>query len=205
MLNKADQIPASDFQKLQDELRNQFPNTPLLSMSALHGQGIPKWLESVRQRTPAGQKIVDVDYDTYAQGEAVLGRPNATASLSPKEAIDWGGIGAGVPGGFTPELLQQVCRNRPHENADGLCEQPIVERGSDKFTGESNLARSDLRGISDDSGFQRPSSDVLGRTAGHNRGAPRCRKRGTIHLQITAIQSLSPGRPQPLHRYATVV
>jgi hypothetical protein len=26
-----------------------------------------------------------------------------------------------------------------------------------------------------------------------------------IQLQITAIQSLSPGRPQPVHRYATVV
>jgi hypothetical protein len=27
----------------------------------------------------------------------------------------------------------------------------------------------------------------------------------TIQLQITAIQSLSPGRPQPVHRYATVI
>ena len=89
-LNKVDQIPESDTQKLNEKLRNQFPNISLLTMSALHGQGIPKWLESVQQRTPVGQKIEDDDYDTYAEGEAVLGWLNATASLSPKEAINLG-------------------------------------------------------------------------------------------------------------------
>src|SRR5208337_1223487 len=103
VLNKVDQIPASDLQKLQEELQNQFPNTPALSMAALHGQGIPAWLECVQQGTPAGQKIADVDYDTYAEGEAVLGWLNATASLSPKEPIDWGAWGL--------RLLEALQRN----------------------------------------------------------------------------------------------
>ena len=90
VLNKVDQISASDLHKLREELQNQFPRSPLLSMSALHGQGIPAWLEWVQQGTPAGQKIADVDYDTYAEGEAVLGWLNASASLSPKEPVDWG-------------------------------------------------------------------------------------------------------------------
>jgi G3E family GTPase len=103
VLNKVDQISASDLHKLREELQNQFPHSPLLSMSALYGQGIPAWLEWVQKGTPASQKIADVDYDTYAEGEAVLGWLNASASLSPKEPVDWGAWGL--------ELLEDIQRS----------------------------------------------------------------------------------------------
>jgi G3E family GTPase len=38
VLNKVDQFPASELHKLQDEMQNQFPNTAMLSMSALESQ-----------------------------------------------------------------------------------------------------------------------------------------------------------------------
>jgi MIP family channel proteins len=205
VLNKADQIPASDFQKLQDELRNQFPNTPLLSMSALHGQGIPKWLESAQQRTPVGQKIADVDYDTYAEGEAVLGWLNATASLSPKEAIDWGAWGL--------RFLEGLQRSFSSKSAEIAHMKMLMVSASNQSLSAnltSSRGKATLRGqIYGDSPMtlvfnarvQMPPEELHALIEEHLKAV--CGE--TIQLQITAIQSLSPGRPQPVHRYATVI
>jgi len=205
VLNKVDQIPASDLQKLQDELRNQFPDTPLFSMSALHGQGIPKWLESVQERTPVGQKIADVDYDIYAEGEAVLGWLNATASLSPKEAVDWGAWGSG--------FLEGLQRNFASKSAEIAHMKMLMVSGSNQSM-SANLTSShgdaSLRGqIYGDSPMtlifnarvQMSPEDLQAAIEEHLKSE--CGER--IHLQITAKRSFSPGRPEPLHRYATIV
>jgi G3E family GTPase len=205
VLNKAGQIPASDFQKLQDELRNQFPNTPLLSMSALHGQGIPKWLESVQQRTAVGQKIADVDYDTYAEGEAVLGWLNATASLSPKEAIDWGAWGLRFLEG-----LQRTFSSKSAEIAHMKMLMVSASNQSLSANLTSSQGKATLRGqIYGDSPMTlvfnarvQMSPEELHATIEEHLKAI-CGE--TIQLQINAIRSLRPGRPQPLHRYVTVV
>ena len=205
VLNKADQIPAPDFQELQDELRNQFSNTPLISMSALHGQGIPKWLELVQQRTPVGQKIANVDYDIYAEGEAVLGWLNATASLSPKEAIDWGVWGLGLL-----ERLQRTFSSKCAEIAHMKMLMVSASNQSLSANLTSSQGKATLRGqINGDSPMtmvfnarvQMSPQDLQDAIEEHLES--QCGE--TIQLQITAIQSLSPARPQPLHRYTTIV
>ena len=202
---KVDQLSAADFQKPKDELRSQYPNPPLLSMSALHGQGIPAWLESVQKPTPVGQKIADVDYDTYAEGEAVLGWLNATASLSPKEPIDWGAWGLGLLEG-----LRQTFSRKRAEIAH--IKMLVVSASNQSLSAglTSSQGKATLRGeICGDSPMtlvfnarvQMPPEDIQAAIEEHLKSE--CGE--TIQLQITAIQSLSPGRPQPLHRYATIV
>ena len=205
VLNKVDQIPASDLQKLQEELQNQFPSTPLLSMSALHGQGIPEWLEWVQRRTPAGQKIADVDYDTYAEGEAVLGWLNATASLSPKEPIDWGAWGL--------RLLETLQRNFSSKSAEIAHMKMLMVSASNQSLSAnltSSQGKATVRGqIYGDSPITLVFNARVQISPGELHAAIEEHLKAlcgeTIQLQITAIQSLSPGRPQPVHRYATVV
>ena len=205
VLNKVDQISASDFQKLQDELRSQFPGTPLLSMSALHGQGVSQWLDTVQQRTPAGQKIAEVDYDTYAEGEAVLGWLNATASLSPKEVIDWGTWGQ--------RFLEGLRRSFSNKSAEiAHLKMLIVSAGNQSLSANLTSSRGEatLNGeIYGDSPVtlvfnarvQMPPEELQAAIEENLKAV--CGE--TIQVRMAAIQSLSPGRPQPLHRYATVV
>ena len=205
VLNKADQISASDFQKLQDGLRNQFPGTLLLSMSALHGQGVSAWLKRVQQGDAVGRTIAEVDYDTYAEGEAVLGWLNATASLFPKEAIDWGAWGLG--------FLEGLQRSFSVKSAE-IAHMKMLMISANNQSLSANLTSSQgkatLRGqVYGDSPMtlvfnarvQMPPKEL--QTAIEQHLKSECGE--TIRLQITAIQSLSPGRPEPLHRYATVV
>jgi G3E family GTPase len=205
VLNKVDQIPASDLPMLQEELQNQFPNTPLLFMSALRGQGIAAWLERVQQRTPAGQKIADVDYDTYAEGEAVLGWLNATASLSSQAPIDWGAWGL--------RLLEGLQGNFSSKAAEiAHMKMLMVSAGNQSLSANltSSQGKATLRGqIHGDSPITMVFNARVQISPAELRAAVEEHLKAlcgeTIQLQITAIQSLSPGRPQPVHRYTTVV
>jgi hypothetical protein len=174
-------------------------------MSALRGQGIAAWLELVEQRTPAGQKIADVDYDTYAEGEAVLGWLNATASLSPKEPIDWGAWGLRLLEG-----LQQHFSSRSAEIAHIKTLMVSATNQSLSANLTSSEGKATLRGQLDadspttlvfNARVQVSPAELQAAIEEHIKVL--CGE--TIQLQFTAMESLSPGRPQPVHRYATVV
>ncbi len=59
-----------------------FPDCEIRAISVKTGEGIESWLEYVLTGVEAGKHIVEIDYDKYAEGEAVLGWLNCSASLS---------------------------------------------------------------------------------------------------------------------------
>ncbi len=157
----------------------------------------------MQEKTPVGQKITEVDYDTYAEGEAVLGWLNTTVSLSPKKAIDWGAWALGFL-----ETLQRTFLDRSAEIAH--IKMLLVSATNETLSANVTNSKVTLRGQNYGdwpmtlilNARVQISLEVLLTTVKKQRGAV-CRE--TIESQITFIQSLSPGRPQPLHRYARVV
>ena len=81
VLNKADRLAVGELAELTASLAARFPGKPLMAMSALSGEGVDAWLQYVAEQLPAGQHVVEVDYDTYAAGEAALGWLNASVAL----------------------------------------------------------------------------------------------------------------------------
>ena len=174
-------------------------------MSALHGEGVAAWLKLLQQRIPVGQKIAEVDCDTYAEGEAVLGWLNATASLSSSQPIDWGA--------WSLRLLAALQLNLERKSAEIAHMKMLLVSASNQLL-SANLSSSQgkpaIHGrIFGDSPLtlvfnaraQISPEELHAVIVEHLKAL--CGE--TIELQITAIQSLSPGRPQPVHRYAAVV
>ena len=89
VLNKADRLAPGELAELIASLTERFPGKTLVTMSALTGEGVDAWLEYVAEQSPAGQQAVDVDYDTYAAGEAALGWLNASVVLRANGPLDW--------------------------------------------------------------------------------------------------------------------
>jgi hypothetical protein len=81
VLNKADLVTAADLDALRSALAAEFPDTPMVAISASSGEGVDAWLDLLSEGRPVGRKIAEVDYDTYAAGEAALGWMNASAKL----------------------------------------------------------------------------------------------------------------------------
>jgi len=82
VLNKVDTLTPEEADKMVGALKELQPEKPILKVSALRGDGVDEWLQMLMSDAPAGSHILrDIDYDTYAKGEAVLGWLNATVRL----------------------------------------------------------------------------------------------------------------------------
>lgn len=89
VLNKVDTLTSEETERLASALKELQPNKPVLSVSALRGDGVDEWLQMLMSDAPAGSYTLhDIDYDTYAKGEAVLGWLNAAVKLTGSPKFD---------------------------------------------------------------------------------------------------------------------
>jgi Ni2+-binding GTPase involved in maturation of urease and hydrogenase len=82
VINRIDELTADEADGLTNLLQTQYPGTPVLRMSAKTGAGFDALVEFVEQRGRFGQRLMDVDYDTYAIGEAELGWLNSSLAVT---------------------------------------------------------------------------------------------------------------------------
>src|SRR5262245_12879379 len=87
VINRIDEIVPSTVQELADLIDTKYPGTPILRLSAKTGQGFESLTEMLDQRGNFGGKILDIDYDVYAEGEAELGWLNSSIRVSASESL----------------------------------------------------------------------------------------------------------------------
>ncbi|MDP2889863.1 MAG: GTP-binding protein, partial [Bacteroidota bacterium] len=92
LISKSDLIGPNELAILKEKVKLNYPEAEVMTVSAITGEGIEEWLKEVMNRTDAGQRLADVDYDIYAEGEAVLGWLNSSIELS-GEPTDWDKFG----------------------------------------------------------------------------------------------------------------
>ena len=88
ILNRIDELPAAELDELSRLLDEQFPGRPIVRMSAKTGAGFDSFCEMLDQRGEFGQRMMDVDYDVYAAGEADLGWLNSQVTLEAAQPFD---------------------------------------------------------------------------------------------------------------------
>jgi Ni2+-binding GTPase involved in maturation of urease and hydrogenase len=88
VVNKCDLLPAARLDALCGALRREFPAAELFTVSARQGTGLEAWFRRVLTAAPRALPVPDVDYDEYAEGEALLGWLNATVRVSANEPFD---------------------------------------------------------------------------------------------------------------------
>ncbi|HEY1190093.1 MAG TPA: GTP-binding protein, partial [Gemmata sp.] len=88
VINRTDELDPPQVDELVRLVTAQFPGTPVLRASATTGAGFDALAELLDQKGAFGRKLLDIDYDTYAEGEAELGWLNATAHLSSARPFD---------------------------------------------------------------------------------------------------------------------
>ena len=88
VINKCDLLEESQLNALRAALSQQFPCAERLEISARHGIGLEPWFQRLTTQCQLARPVMDVDYETYAAGEALLGWLNATIQLSSPSAFD---------------------------------------------------------------------------------------------------------------------
>ena len=87
VINKSDLLTAERSAALEAVLKARFPQADVVTVSARSGAGLDMWFDRLSGAL-AARTAMDVDYDLYADGEALLGWVNATCRVSSAEPFD---------------------------------------------------------------------------------------------------------------------
>jgi G3E family GTPase len=205
VLNKADLLSTVDASALRARVEAAFPETEVVFVSAQNGQGVDEWLAATQRDGSVGRRILEIDYDTYAEGEAVLGWLNADIALvSTGKAADWRGFGEALMGS-----LRDAFQRR---NAAVGHVKILLSSGNETLTANLTRARGSvsLRGDASRSLSAELIVNARVETSPEElesavRAALAAAGGTGIKATVRSLRSLRPGRPRPTYRYAEAI
>jgi len=88
VVNKSDTLRAEQRDQLIQALAREFPRSEVLCVSAKDGAGLPGWFRRLDEMECPTLPTMELDYQLYAEGEALLGWLNATVSVAADSLFD---------------------------------------------------------------------------------------------------------------------
>jgi len=204
VISKTDLLNPDALDDLVRKTEKEWPMAKVLSISTIAGDGLDRWLTEVLGSVESGTHLADVDYDIYAEGEAVLGWLNVSFSLSSEAEVQWDDL--------TNALLKKLDQSFTEAAAPIGHVKILLESGNDYTIGNltggaeslcvrghvcpSKNARLTVNARVEMSPDELQAmvianlADVIG---------------NSIKFETQVLNSLSPGRPNPTHRYDHIV
>ncbi len=202
LINRMDELNPTEADELARLVSDQYPGVPVLKVSARTGQGFDAVTALLDQEGTFGRRILDIDYDIYAEGEAELGWLNSSLRMQASQPFALDELLLEVVGELQTRL-GAVEAEVAHLKAIGLWEGFFGVANLVSTAGKAELSlpsRCRVREIDlivnarvalDPSELQGHVEQVVS-AAGTKRQA---------HMTDAKTQSFRPGRPQPTHRY----
>ena len=91
VINKTDLVSAEELQELSDVLEKDYPNAKVIRVASRHGHNLPTWFDHVIKESMQNTRTMEVDYDRYGEGEALLGWLNVSANLEEMDGGEFDG------------------------------------------------------------------------------------------------------------------
>jgi len=88
VINRVDELSPAEVAELQLLIETEYPGRPILRCSAKTGEGFNALIETLELRGQFGRRLMEVDYDIYAEGEAELGWLNSQVVVESKLEFD---------------------------------------------------------------------------------------------------------------------
>jgi len=112
VINKTDLVGPGDLENLRKELVSRFPSKPVLEVSARNGTGLESWFSRIISTEQEVGPAMNIDYQVYGEGEALLGWLNATLRITSPTEFDGNELLKGLA-----RALQNLLRAKSHEIA----------------------------------------------------------------------------------------
>lgn len=203
VINKTDLLKQQEVNELIEKTREQWANAEVYAISAKTGYNMEEWLGAVFTNTNAGTHLLDIDYDIYAEGEAVLGWLNTTVHLRGND-ICWNR--------FTEQFLNQLSQRFKEENSSIGHVKLIIEEGKNFIIGNitGTNQKAEMKGSVEKAKevsmtlnarvemIQEKLEAIVLETLENV-------KEIGVEWDIKILNCLQPGRPNPTHRYERIV
>ncbi len=201
LINRADELSADERNELAGLIEQRFAGAATVFVSARSGEGFDELFDFLGQRGAFGRRILELDYDVYAEGEAELGWLNASLTVS-----------ATAPWPLDDLLVDVIARLRDSLAAAGAEVAHLKAIGLwEGFYGVANLVSSDTQPeLSLPSRCLATAAELVvnARVAVDPKELER-QVRAAVSAASAAngttatfreVQSFRPGRPTPTHR-----
>jgi G3E family GTPase len=204
VLNRIDEMTPAAVDEISRLVTAEYPGVPVLRVSAATGTGFEALVELLDQDGAFGRRVLDIDYDTYAEGEAELGWLNASVRVEAANPFDLDALLLGVMRGLKAVLVGL---------GGEVAHLKVIGQDDGGAFGVANLVSNDTDATLSLPSRCRPREADLTVNARvaidpavleaevRRVVADECRQIGASPT-FRASQSLRPGRPVPTHRYA---
>lgn len=209
VINKCDLLETAQVQELRAALAARFPKADVLVCSARHETGLLAWFDRITSSEQDSLEAIQLDYDTYAEGEAQLGWLNCTVEVSSQHPF----LGDDLLSSLAVDIQRQLntagveiahlkVTLSPHDESGELA---VINLVRNDFVPELSQTLSDpletgqlilnLRAEAPPEQLQAVVEQAL------------CGSKGAegLRLSIEHLEQFRPGRPQPTYRIATIV
>lgn len=179
---------------------------PAFAISGRTGEGFDRLQQGIEGSDEAGRRIAEVDYDTYAEGEAELGWLNCALEVTSRDPFDLDAVILELAGELGEALASRDAdvahlkilaqTSGAHGVANLLRCGAVAELSRPSRTRASQASLVvNARVFSNPQELRDDLDRVLWRLAS---------RRG-IEVTLGGIRSFRPGRPIPTHRYSDSV
>lgn len=206
ILNRIDELTRDEVDELAGLIQAEHPAVPLLRLSAKTGENFNALLAMLDQRGHWGRRILELDYDIYAEGEAELGWLNSTVRVTAPEPFE------------LDEFLLDIVSRLRTALADADAETAHLKTIGlwEGFFGVANLVSRDTPAeLSLPSHCRTRGAEIVvnarvaiapdALTAMVDDALANACAAVDARIEPLASKSLRPGRPVPTHRFAEPV
>ncbi len=203
VINKTDLLTSAQLQELRAALAAKYPKARLVALSARTGEGTAEWHRLIFHGEMDLRQAPDVDYEVYAEGEALLGWLNAAARIESAEPFDGNALLQRIADALQSRLLREGAEVAhlkltlsPDEGNDlavlnlvrGDGQPESIHRLQDDLEAGEMLLN--LRAEADPAILRAAVEEILGSLA------------PAVTLTLEHLESFKPGKPQPTYRMA---
>jgi G3E family GTPase len=204
VLNKIDLLTPGERAGLVQFLEEFAEGVPVQAVSASEGLYIDEWLDRLFNAGASGERVQEVDYETYAEAEAMLGWLNATVEVTSDQALSPIELG---------EVLVGAIRHQTTFEQAAIAHVKILvvtEQASDRiavtdawsaprWSGQAELAPARELSLIVNARI-RSSPEALERIVRNSLST--VEERFTAVATVQHLESFSPLPPKPAHRFA---
>jgi hypothetical protein len=104
VISKADLLDAPRLAALRQAIAEKFPGKEILAVSARDGTNLDAWFARITSAEQVAQTAMQVDYQVYGDGEALLGWLNCTARVTARQAFEADGFLKDLAGAIQTRL-----------------------------------------------------------------------------------------------------
>ena len=200
VITKTDLLDAERLERLRSALATAFPNAEVLAVSVRNGTGLDEWFTRITSSEQTSRATMQVDYELYAEGEALLGWLNATIQVKGATPFDADTILKGLANEMQRTLTGEIAHLKMTLSPDsGLGDVAAINLVRSDFVPELSLRLEEpIDSAQVILNCRAEASPEAIRDALH--GAVEAIQRDGVTAKVEHLEFFRPGKPEPTHR-----